>query len=86
MAMKNKLLIKPKKTPQLQKIPMTYKQVKPKWSGTMDKHLHWFIFWKNNIDNVESPISNNIWVEIKLKVEQQGPTKINKQCKAYLRA
>ena len=23
-------------------------------------------FWKSNIDNMESPISNNIWAELKL--------------------
>ena len=43
-------------------------------------------FWNNNIGNIESLISNNIWDEIKLKVEQQGPTKTKKQCKANLRA
>ena len=42
-------------------------------------------FWKNNIDNIESPISNNIWAEVKLKVHKQGPTKTIKQCKAKLR-
>ena len=52
----------------------------------MGKHPRWFIFWNNNIGNIESLISNNIWDEIKLKVEQQGPTKIKKQCKANLRA
>ena len=40
---------------------------------------------KNNIDNIESPISNNIWAELKLQVDQQGPTKTIKQCKAKLR-
>ena len=42
-------------------------------------------FWKNNIDKIESPISNNIWAKIKLKVDKQGPTKTIKQCKAKLR-
>ena len=42
-------------------------------------------FWKDNIDNIESPISNNSWTEIKLKVDKQGPTKTVKQCKAKLR-
>ena len=42
-------------------------------------------FLKNNIDNIESPISNNIWEELKLQVDQQGPTKTIKQCKAKLR-
>ena len=45
-------------------------------------------FWKSNIDNIdyiESPISNNIWAKIKLKVDKQGPTKTIKQCKASLR-
>ena len=42
-------------------------------------------FLKNNTDNIESPISNNIWEELKLQVDQQGPTKTIKQCKAKLR-
>ena len=41
-------------------------------------------FWKNNMDNIKSPISNNICAEIKLKVDQQGPTKTIKQCKTKL--
>lgn len=44
---KNILLIKPQKIPQLQKILMTYKHQKAaESSGTLDKHLHRFIFGK----------------------------------------
>ena len=54
-----------------------------KWNyGQTSTLIH---FWKNNIDNIESPISNNIWAEIKLKVDKQRPTKTIKQCKAKLR-
>ena len=42
-------------------------------------------FWKNNIDNIESPISNNISAELQLQVDQQRPTKKFKhKCKAKL--
>ena len=44
-----------------------------KWNyGQTSTLIH---FWKNDIDNIESPISNNIWAEIKLKVDKQVPTK-----------
>ena len=43
-------------------------------------------FRKNNIDNIESPISNDIWVELwKLQVDQQGPRKTVTSCKAKLK-
>ena len=44
-----------------------------KWNyGQTSALIH---FWKNNINNVESPMSNNIWAKTKLKVDKQGPTK-----------
>ena len=53
-----------------------------KWNyGQTSTLIH---FWKNNINNIESPISNNIWAEINLKVDKQGPAKKIKQCKANL--
>ena len=55
-------------------------------SGRLLLHLHWFIFGKNNIDNIESPISNDICVELwKLQVDQQGPRKTVTSPKAKLK-
>ena len=32
----------------------------------MGKHLYLIHFWKSNIDNIESSISNGVWAELKL--------------------
>ena len=37
------------------------------------------------MDKIEPSISNNIWAELKLQVDQQGPTKTVKQLKTKLR-
>ena len=51
-----------------------------KWDyGQTSTLIH---FWKSNINNTESTISNNIWAKTKLKVDKQGPTKTIKQRKA----
>ena len=44
-----------------------------KWNyGETSTLIH---FWKNNIQFLESPISINIWAEIKLKTDKQRPAK-----------
>ena len=41
-------------------------------------------FWKDNIDNIESPISNNSWTEIKLKVDKKDQQKQSTNVKLSL--
>ena len=44
-----------------------------KWNyGETSTLIH---FWKNSIQFLESPISINIWAEIKLKTDKQRPAK-----------
>ena len=54
-----------------------------KWNyGQTTTLIH---FWKNNIQFLESPISINIWAEIKLKTHKQRPGKTTTKFKANLR-
>ena len=47
-----------------------------KWNyGQTSTLIH---FWKSSIDNIESPISNNIWAEIKLTDKDQQKRLTNK--------
>ena len=72
MAMKNKPLIKSKKVPQKNDdVQITKSRLK--WN--FEKTSMLIHFWENNIDNIEYPISNNIWAKIKLKADKKGPTK-----------
>ena len=82
--MKNKLLIKQKKSHNFRNFDnVQATKTRIKWN--YEQKSTFFHFWKNDIDNVESPFSNNIRAELKLQNDKQEPTKAMKQSKSKLR-
>ena len=84
MSMKNKLLIKQKKSHNFRSFDnVQATETGIKWNyGQKSTFFH---FWKNDMDNIESFISNNIRAELKLQNDKQEPTKAIKQSKTKLR-
>ena len=66
MSMKNKLLIKQKKSHNFRSFD-NVQATKTRIRWNYGQKFTLFHFWKNDIDNIESPISNNIWAKLKLQ-------------------
>ena len=48
-------------------LPIMYLTAKRSMEWNYEQTSTLIHFWKSNIDNMESPISNNIWAELKLR-------------------